>query len=114
MDVISGCAGLSENVARQTRAVSSGQVTATESSLRTTVIGPGRTPVRSSGTDTARGCNGMRTSVARKARHMFMAADYRSNVLIIRAEDSIQDATRPRHWRLPIEATDSQREQKGR
>src|SRR5437762_2882226 len=28
MDVISGCAGLRENVARQTRAVSSGQVTA--------------------------------------------------------------------------------------
>ena len=53
MDVTSGCAGSSENVARQTRAVSSGHVTVTESSLRTTLIGPGRTPLRSSGTDTA-------------------------------------------------------------
>src|SRR5438445_11619137 len=74
MDVISGCAGLSENVARQTRPVSSGQVTATESSLRTTLMGPGRTPARSSGTDTAGGCNEMRIRGARKARQMFMAA----------------------------------------
>ena len=44
MDVTSGCAGSSENVARQTRAASSGQVTAKESSPRVTVIGPGRTP----------------------------------------------------------------------
>ncbi len=50
---MSGCAGLSENVARQARAVSSGHVTVTESSPRTTLMGPGCTPVRSSGTDTA-------------------------------------------------------------
>ena len=53
MDVISGCDGSSENVARQIRFVSSGQDTVTELSLRTTVIGPGRTAVRSSGTETA-------------------------------------------------------------
>src|SRR2546428_9637025 len=74
MDVISGCEGLSENVARQTRAVSSGQVTVTESSPRTTVIGPGRRPERSSGTGAAGVCNGIRARLARTAVRRFMAA----------------------------------------
>ena len=41
---MSGCAGSSENVARQTRAVSSGHVRLTEFPSRTTPIGPGLTP----------------------------------------------------------------------
>src|SRR5688572_21537534 len=57
MDVMSGCDGSSENVARQIRWVSSGQDTVTALSLRTTVTGPGRTAVRSSGTDTAGVCS---------------------------------------------------------
>src|SRR6266545_3270037 len=72
MDVISGCAGSSENMARHTRPVSSGQLTVTESSARVTVIGPGRTPLRSNGTDTAAAGNGISVRIrpARKALRM--------------------------------------------
>ena len=79
MDVTSGCAGSSENVARQTRAVSSCQATVTESSLRTTLIGPGRTPVRSSGTDTAGVCERDEDqSRDERVAHVHSGADYRS------------------------------------
>ena len=44
------------------------------------MTGPDRTPVRSSGTDTAGICSGNSTSVARTARVCAWRADYRSNV----------------------------------
>src|SRR4051794_20087369 len=69
MDVTSGCAGFSENVALQARPVSSGHVMVTDSSARTTLIGPGRTPLRSSRTAAAAAGRGMRIRLrrARKA-----------------------------------------------
>jgi membrane dipeptidase len=62
-----------------TRAISSGQVTFSESSVRTTLIGPGRRPVRSSGTDTVGACNGMRARVASQALRIVVGG--RSRIL---------------------------------
>src|SRR3989442_10906965 len=66
MDVRSGCAGFSENVALHARPASSRQLTVTDSSARATLMGPGRTPLRSSGTDTAAAGRGIRIRRARK------------------------------------------------
>src|SRR2546428_5325098 len=60
MEVTSGWDGSRENVARHTRAASSGHVTVTESAPRETAIGPARTPVRSRGTDAAAAGSGAR------------------------------------------------------
>jgi len=74
MKVTSGCAGLRENVARHARPVSSGQVMVTVSSARVRLIGPGRTPLTSSGTAAAAAGSGTRTRIririARKAFRM--------------------------------------------
>src|SRR2546427_12319647 len=70
MDVRSGCAGFSENVALHARSASSRQLTVTDSSARATLMGPGRTPLRSSGTDTAAAGRGIRIRAARKALRM--------------------------------------------
>src|SRR4029453_18004571 len=67
MKVTSGCVGSRENVARQARPVSSGQVTVTASSVRVTATGPGRTRVRSSGTDAAAAGRGRSISTAKRA-----------------------------------------------
>src|SRR5690349_7968260 len=78
MDIRSGRWGSSENVARQSRAVSSGHATVTEFSLRVTLIGPCCTRVRSSGTAAGGACIGNRTRAARQAslaRSVFMDVD---------------------------------------
>src|SRR5262249_8196658 len=79
MDDTSGCAGFNEKVARQVRDVSSGHVTVRESAVRVTLMGPGRTPVRSAATGDAGVCGGTSTRAAR--RTMRIGADYRSNRL---------------------------------
>jgi hypothetical protein len=70
MEVTRGFAGSSENTARHVRPVSSGQLTLTESSVLPTLIGPGRTPLTSSGTDTAAAGNGISIRTASKALRM--------------------------------------------
>src|SRR5215211_4044257 len=96
MDVTSGCAGFSENVALHARPVSSGHVTVTDSSARATLIGPGRTPLRSSGTAAAVAVRGMRVraSKARKAlriglRPLLLEERHRSLQLVENVHNTI-------------------------
>src|SRR3954452_1925863 len=78
MDVTRGCAGSRENVARHVRPASSGHAIVTESSARTTVIGPGCTRVMSSGTDTAAAGLGIRIRIARNTLRMANTLDVTS------------------------------------
>src|SRR5436309_3350213 len=68
MEAINGRAGSSENSARHIREASSGQRTISASTWDSTVMGPERRPVTSTGTEAAQQASGRKNTLRRMGR----------------------------------------------